>query len=194
MAKSSLNQFLALVRSTGLSKTNRFFVRIAPPPALISPIDLSSLALLAESSSLPGKSLNTQELGIYGPKYNRVTGVNYGNTIKITFLVDRLLRVKRLFDDWIDLAVSPNSYNVAYASNYLSQEISIIQSDNMENEIYQVKLIDAFPVDCSEIELDSSTEGFSRIVVTFKYRKWVGDLTDDPNANEAFSLSKLLGL
>ena len=61
MADSTFKQFLALTRKNGLSKANRFKVVITPPATVNSKIDLRSVSLLAESSSLPGKTLNVQE-------------------------------------------------------------------------------------------------------------------------------------
>lgn len=172
MADSTFKQFLALTRKNGLSKANRFKVVITPPATVNSKIDLRSVSLLAESSSLPGKTLNVQELKIYGPAHQRVSGVSYGNRTKVTFLLDRNLQVKQLFDEWLDQTVSPSSYNVAYANNYISQEISFYQTDTREADVYTTTLVDAFPCDISEVEQSSSSDGFQRIVVTFAYRSW----------------------
>lgn len=169
----SLADFLSTVRTEGLSKANRYSVLISPPAGIAdSNSDLSRVSLFAESTELPGVTVKTEKLKIYGPEYIRPTGIDYGQTVNVTFLVDRDFRVRKLFEDWINMVVDKNSYNISYQILYISNQIRFIQLDTQDEERYSITLKEAFPVSIEIMPISYSSDGIHRISVTFAFRRW----------------------
>ena len=169
----SLTNFLSTVRTEGLSKSNRYSVLITPPASLAAGNpDLERISLFAESTELPGLSITTENLRIYGPSYIRPTAVEFGQTIDVTFLVDLNLKVRKLFEDWLNLVVDRNSYEVSYQSAYISEQIRFTLLDTNEVEKYSVTLKEAFPIGMSVTPISYSSNDYQRLSISFAYRKW----------------------
>lgn len=168
-----LKNFLSRTRAEGLSKTSKYEVLVMPPPSLsVSSTNLQLISLYAEMAELPSLGLKTSRLKVYGPAYQRVYGIDYSEAMNVTFLLDRSLKIKAFFENWIFSAVNNTNYNVAYQNRYVSQGIKIRQLDSMSQIVYQNTLIDAFPVSIGAIELNSARDEYQRLTVTFMYRKW----------------------
>jgi hypothetical protein len=172
-----LADFISEVKSRGLSKPNRFEVEFARMNS-----DSKLVSLFCEISNLPGISINTKGLRIYGPAYQRPVSAEFGGeAINMTFYVDSDFHVKKYFDDWIFKVVNPNSFNVQYEDNYKS-DITIRQLNEKNQITYQVKLIDAFPRAINMMDLNMASDNqVHKLNVTFSYRKWV---TRDSEAKE----------
>ena len=66
---------------------------------------------------------------IFGPTYQRPITSEYGGEgMPITFHVDRDMRIRRFFEDWMHLIVDPVRFTVGYQENYIS-DIFIRQLD-----------------------------------------------------------------
>lgn len=168
-----LKNFLSRTRAEGLAKTSKYEVLVLPPPSLsVSGTNLQLVSLFAEIAELPSLAVKTNRLKVYGPAYQRVYGIDYGEAMNITFLLDRQLKIKTFFEDWIFSTVSNTNYNVAYQNRYVSQGIKIRQLDSMSQVVYQNTLVDAFPISISALDLNSAADEYHRMTVTFGYRKW----------------------
>lgn len=175
-AAGSYKDFLALSRQDGLSKTNKFEVLIVPPeggsfqPSSI--IQLKDVSLLAETSSLPEMNLTVERLNIYGPTYPRPTGIDYGDTITLSFYLDRALTIRDMFERWMHMAVDPLTFNVNYQKNYISKEISIRKLDSKDDVVREYMFEDCFPIKIGQTALSAGADDYSKMDVTFAYRKW----------------------
>lgn len=168
-----LKNFLTRTRTEGLSKTSKYEVLVLPPPSLsVSSTNLQMISLFAEIASLPSLALKSTRLKVYGPSYPRVTGIDYGEAINVTFLMDRGLKIKAFFENWMFSATSNTNYNVAYQNKYISQGIKIRQLDSMSQVVYQTTLIDAYPISISALDVNARDDEYHRLTVTFAYRKW----------------------
>jgi stalled ribosome rescue protein Dom34 len=134
--------------------------------------DLERVSLFAEATELPGLDIITQTLRIYGPAYIRPVGVEFGQTISITFLVDRDFKVRKLFEDWLKQVVGHDSFNISYQTEYVANEITMTQLDTQDVEKYSIKLKDAFPISIKNMPLSYASDEIHRMTVTFVYRKW----------------------
>lgn len=146
--------------------------------------DDQTVCLLCETANLPGLNISVKSQRIYGPAYQRVITSEYGGEgISLTFLVDREMLVKRLFDAWMESIVGGssaissegdwrNTYTVAWPREYQAQ-IKIKQLDEFDNVTYQIELEDAFPRTMMMLDLNNNTQNQShRLTVTFAYRRW----------------------
>lgn len=189
MAMFSLEEFKTQVLTAGLARTNRFEVFIPPPAGLTTFREIGTpdgldyeqivpgtrmLSLMCEQASLPLLNINTKSYRVYGvPEPRPVTSEYGGEGIPLTFHIDREMKVKKFFDQWMQTIVDPITFNVSYKENY-SVNIDIWQLDEMDNPQYHIQLIDAFPRSMNLLELNHSSQSQThRLTVLFAYRKWI---------------------
>ena len=185
------NEFLSHINlNNGLSKPSKFQVQINIPLPLVKTVDVGtanfyelsrSLSLQCETAELPGKNLITDDVKIYGPTFKIPYQTQY-NDISLTFLCTGNFYERSLFDAWINMIMPTDTNNLRFpkgsgidstgADGYLT-EIIIKQYDDIENEIYNVKLIDAFPTGIQAQSLSWSDDGFHRLTVVFSYLRYV---------------------
>jgi hypothetical protein len=132
------------------------------------------LALQCESAELPGKSLATADVKVYGPTFKVPYQTQYSD-MNLTFLCTNEFYERKLFDRWID-AIHPSDTNnlrfpKSQSSRYMTN-IKIIQYDEFIKKIFAVELMDAFPVAVAPQSLSWSDEGFHRLSVSFAYQKY----------------------
>jgi hypothetical protein len=202
MSTFNLEKFVSEVKRTGLARVNRFEIQINIPTGLQtnlgSPQNITNenarlVSLFAEVSNLPPLSINVKPFKIYGPVYQRPTGIDYGGDgIAMTFHVDRNMKVKKFFDDWMESIVDRDTFNVSYERDVVTK-ILIRQLDEKEKTTYEIELEDAFPRSYSMMELNNSAQNQThRLNVVFAYRRW--RRTDNPinqETNQAFPLTPI---
>lgn len=165
---STLNDFIAAVKTQGLARTNRFSVNIASP---IIDEDMRTIQILCDSVSMPGISLNTTEQKVFGevreipiqPVYEPVT---------FTFYVDTNLGVKNMFEKWMNLIRDPKTRAFNYYSNYIvNAEIFVHRLDSDEEVVHKVTLYEAYPKSLNAVQLDYGSKEVMKYSVTMNY-KW----------------------
>jgi hypothetical protein len=133
------------------------------------------LALQCESTELPGRSIATQDVKIYGPIFKVPTQTVY-NDHSFTFLCTNDFYERKLFDTWLNCINPSDTNNFRYpkadGNNGYMTSIKIIQYDEFIKQIYAVELIDAFPIAVSAQPLSWMEEGFHRLTVQFSYQKY----------------------
>jgi hypothetical protein len=174
MSNFNLNNFMTEVRRSSISRSDRFEVQIIPPASLQGfAKDSKLVSLYCDISNLPGMSVITKGLRLYGPAYQRPVSSEFnGEAINMTFYLDRDMNVKAFFDAWMFKTVNPNSFNVSYAQEYIS-EIKISQLNENDDETYAIYLEDAFPRAMSLVDLSAgAVNQAGRLNMTFAYRRW----------------------
>jgi hypothetical protein len=132
------------------------------------------LALQCESAELPGRTLQTADVKIYGPTFKVPYQSQYGDTT-LTFLCTNEFYERKLFDRWIEAIHPSDTNNLRYPkgekSRYLTN-IKIIQYDDFIKKIYAVELMDAFPIGVAPQQLSWSEDGFHRLSVQIAYQRY----------------------
>jgi len=132
------------------------------------------LALQCESAELPGKTLATADVKIYGPTFKVPYQTQYADT-NLTFLCTNDFYERKLFDRWMEAIMPSDTNNLRFPkgqqSRYLTN-IKIIQYDDFIKQIYAVELMDAFPVGVAPQTLSWSEDGFHRLSISFAYQKY----------------------
>jgi hypothetical protein len=132
------------------------------------------LSLQCETAELPGKTLQTADVKIYGPTF-KVPYQKQFQDINLGFLCTNDFYERKLFDQWIESIMPASSNNLRYPKDdetrYLTN-IKIIQYDDFIKQIYAVELIDAFPIGIASQPLSWSDDGFHRLSVQFAYQKY----------------------
>jgi hypothetical protein len=163
-----------------LAKPSRFEVKINPPSVLRSAISSSTLAFRCENASLPGRTLSTSDLRIYGPTEKYPYQSAYDD-ITLTFIVTSSMIEKTLFNTWMDYINNPETWNFEYKSNYVT-DILISQFDTSNRETHEVKLVDAFPISINELDLDWGNDAaYHKLSVVFAYTYWEITKTATPS-------------
>lgn len=173
-AEFSLDRFKARVLGEGLARTNRFEVLITPPLSLPTfSSDREKISMFCEVSNFPPLTLNVRQLKIFGPNFQRPISSDYGGDgLSMIFHVDREMRIKSLFDSWIELIVNSVDWTVLYPSDYQTT-ITIRQLDEQNNVTYEIELYEAFPRSMNIMELNNSAQSQThRLNVIFAYRYW----------------------
>ena len=145
-----------------------------------TPTNLSSvsryLALQCESAELPGKSLQTADVKIYGPTFKVPYQTQYQETT-LTFLCTNDFYERKLFDAWLESIHPSDTNNMRFpkgtgkGDGYMV-DLKVIQYDDFIKQIYAVQMIDAFPVGIASQPLNWGEDGFHRLSVQFAYQKY----------------------
>ena len=132
------------------------------------------LALQCENAELPGKTLATADVKIYGPTFKVPYQTQYTDTT-LTFLCTNEFYERKLFDRWIEAIMPTDTNNLRYAKDnetrYLTN-IKIIQYDEFIKQIYAVELIDAFPIGVASQQVSWQDDGVHRLSIQFAYQKY----------------------
>lgn len=133
--------------------------------------DPRDLAFLCETTNIPGRSISTQE------RYTDMKGIKmpYGflnEDASFTFLCTNDYYPYKYFATWMDSIIKKDNeaLSVAYKKEYAC-DITIVQLGNTELvPVHSVKLINAYPIGISAVELSSASEnGLSRVTVQLAY-------------------------
>ena len=175
MAKAAFNldKVRQEILNSSLARTNRFEVLITPPIGLKGDYKSDFISMYVEQASLPALNIFSKSFKIFGPSYQRPLSSEYGGEgISFVLHVDRDMKIRKFFEDWMHLIVNPDTFTVGYQSSYAT-EILIRQLDEQENVTYEIKLIDAFPRSVNLLELNNSAQNQThRLNVLFGYRTW----------------------
>ena len=106
------------------------------------------LALQCETAELPGKSLDTADVRIYGQSFKVPYRVQQTADTNLTFICTNDFYERKLFDRWMEAIIPPDTNNIRFPKSNASRfmtNIRIIQYDDVVRQIFAVDLIDAFP-------------------------------------------------
>lgn len=191
MAIANIKDFLASF-TDDLAKPSRFEVLVtATHPLLTSIMSAQELSLRCENAVIPGRTLETADLRIYGPTEKFPYKSSYED-ITLTFIcTDGSLVEKQFFNQWMQLVNPSDSWNFQYKSTYRAT-IQINQYDNADNIIHTVYLIDAFPLAVNQLDLDwSSSDTYHKLSVVFAYTYWTAELNSGSIANGLPTLGQM---
>ena len=154
-----------LNREGGFAKANRYQVLISTGDATTTEM----LDLFAENITLPGKQIMNFDYSLHALK-NTVKHPNgfLLEDISITFRLTNTYDAKDFFDKWQESIITP-TYLLNYSAVY-ERDIHIRQLNEKNKPIYEVTLLNAYPITVSAIELNSeSSNSISKLTVSFTY-------------------------
>jgi len=187
-----LRQFISnIYTKKGLVKNNRFKVYMSIPAGLgIDYKNSSDLSLLCESTELPGKTLQTADVKVYGPTYKIPYQKQYSE-ITFNFFCTNTGNERQIFDKWIEY-IMPNETNnmrfprgtyglsgylteitIRQYNDYSTSEVKALEEIDDGDLLKKIQLIDAFPIGYSSQGLNWGDDGFIRLAVQFSYRRFI---------------------
>jgi hypothetical protein len=167
---STLEEFKSAIKTRGLARSNRYVVKFYVPGG---DTDGNQLAeLFCEATSLPGMNIATQPHRMFGENREMPYERMY-DTITLDFYVDADMKVKRLFDEWINRIVDPTTRSINYYNTYITDmNIQAIGVGNDYDSKYEVDLYEVFPKSIAPIQMSASSREPMRMQVTFQYKWW----------------------
>lgn len=167
---SSLNDFIASIKTEGLMRNNRFAIQFSVPATVNQTFDLQKVMLYCDSVNLPSVTVETAQARTFGEfkemPYNRLF-----DNITMGFYVDNGMQVKLLFDQWINSIQDPDTRVMNYYRNYTT-DITIDVYDIAEENRYQVTLYEAYPKMISPIQMDYGNKDIMKLTVSMNYKYW----------------------
>lgn len=168
---AEINEFIALVKTEGLARNNRFVVYITPPAGLASP-DVK-LRFLCDSASLPGMNFLSNPVTTYGEQREVIYNRSF-EPITLEFLMDQDMEIKRFFDSWQAQIVNPVSRIVNYYRNYIGTiEIYQLDASDKEKSRYIARLHEAFPKSVAAVSFNANSKDITKLSVSFEYKYWM---------------------
>ena len=192
---NSVDELKALVNTKlGFARPNRFLVTL---PSFgggglfgiftdgASPRELN---ILCSQASLPAKSILTNERRI-GMEYQKMAYGYQIDDVNLTFYMMNDYGVKEYFDTWRNIVINENSMESNYKNDY-ARTITIHQLRQPlagftkqlgpirfrggigGGTVYSVDLLEAFPINTSEIQLNNELDGLVQMDVVIGYTNW----------------------
>tara|TARA_Y100000992_G_scaffold264992_1_gene202077 strand:+ start:1002 stop:1658 length:657 start_codon:yes stop_codon:yes gene_type:complete len=192
---NSVDELKALVNTKlGFARPNRFLVTL---PSFgggglfgiftdgASPRELN---ILCSQASLPAKTILTNERRI-GMEYQKMAYGYQIDDVTLTFYMMNDYGVKEFFDTWRNIVINENSMESNYKNDY-ARTITIHQLRQPlagftkqlgpirfrggigGGTVYSVDLLEAFPINTSEIQLNNELDGLVQMDVVIGYTNW----------------------
>jgi hypothetical protein len=157
--------------NTDLARPSRFDVNIPIPIGLLPYREIGrTLSMRCENAELPGRSISTTSMKIYGVEEKFPYQTTYSD-ISLTFIVGDDMAEKKFFDAWLNWINPTINYNLKYKADY-AVPLTVNQYD-VKNELsYSITMLDTFPIAVNQLDLDWSSDGHHKLTVTFAYTSW----------------------
>jgi hypothetical protein len=165
----SIQDFVAQVKSGALARQNRFAILFTPPSG-VNPQSLQKVLLFCDTVQLPGVNFSTIQNRTYG-EFREVPYEKLFDTVNMTFYVDNDLKVKELFDRWVDTVQNPVTRNFNYYNRYTTDMVIEVQDIN-DNTRYELTLYECYPKAIGSISLDQASKEIMRLPITMQYKYW----------------------
>lgn len=164
----SLSNFISEVKTRGLARTNRYTVQILDPA---DPDSAKLAQLFCESASLPSINMNTTPYRIYGESREMPYERGF-DPVTLTFYVDAEMKIKKMFDSWINSVMNPVTRQMGYYKMY-TRDIKIEVFDVSETLApYSITLCEAYPKNIGTVQLDYNSKDVMKLPVTITYKYW----------------------
>lgn len=163
----NIAQFVSLIRAKGgIAKKNRFRINISIPS-----YSSGDISLLCESISFPSKTIQSFDFSSYRNPIKIPTGFANEDVTAVFHLTNDYY-IKDIFDKWLDSIVNTKDYFISYDAAFKT-DIQIYQLNEKDEDIYGIKLLDAYPISTSTVDLDNTaTNTTQKLSVDFTYNYW----------------------
>lgn len=176
----------AITRRGGLTRPSHFMVVIYPPRKVIENTYSKEAMFFCDTASLPGLSINTQEIKVYGygTSEKRPYDVEFQDA-DMTFMVDGDGKAINFFHRWVSMLnnFTEETQGVMVRSNLKYGEwawpseyegiIEVYHYDPSDREVVMYTLYKAYPVRIGNISVGwEQNDTITRLPVSFSYKSW----------------------
>lgn len=168
MAYQKLTDFIAFVKTHGFLHASHFHVIIGGSPG--GELNSRDVMMLCESTNLPGMTIFTNELKVFGESRSIPYSVSYSE-LEMNFILDRDLKVKQYFEDWANEVFNRSTREVGYYSNF-TRDMEMYITDKNGDTVHSLKLYECYPKTIGDLPLDYNSHDILRLPVTIQYKYW----------------------
>lgn len=152
--------------STGIARPNRFKIELPND-------DGGQFGILCYACTLPARGIQTFELKQRGVPYKVPFSQDY-QPITFSFYATPRLNTRKYFERWHKDVVISYKYNVMGTYTNFARPVKIKMLDQMGEVGLTVSLIEAWPINIGEVDLNYGTNNtYATITVTLSYKYWV---------------------
>jgi hypothetical protein len=169
IAAKPINRFISEIKNGGLARHNRFAV-VFRPPFNIDNDELQKVLLFCDTVQLPGINYSTVQNRTFG-EFRETPYERLYDNVTMTFYVDNDMKVKVLFDDWINSVQNPDTRTFNYYNDYIS-DMTIEIQDVSDKPRYRLKMYECYPKNIGSIQLDYANKDVMKVQVTMQYKYW----------------------
>ena len=176
-----LQQFVNLIKTKDVQRSNRYAVEIAIPEAVIKKFNseynnepiASRINLTAKDTNLPGYSSAASEIHIGFTAFVAYEKAN--GDFNITFICSGDMIEHKLFMMWKE-TIFKDDHSVGFYDDYITDKITIRLKDRMDGDSRRCVVTEAWPATVTDVTLNrDERDMYSTFQVTFKYRKLKSD-------------------
>lgn len=181
MAKTDLTEFLAMVKSKNVARSNRFRIDLNIPTGLLANSDftlgkdytetLKTISFFCYFAQFPPTNIQVNDIYTYGTPFWQPT-IKLVDRLYIGIYLDQDFEIKKFFDAWINLIFDKDTSHLNFRDNYATT-MNIFQLDQDMEPVYGVKLYDLFPTYIEPVSVHYSDKNkVSTLTAQLAYRKW----------------------
>ena len=136
------------------------------------------LRAFVENVDMPGRTLDTTDYKIYGPRRQVVTGHSFSGEITMSMYCDKFLRQRSFFEMWQKAAFDQGTNNVHFYEEYIGavriyQLGAFAENADRDRISYSVHLFECFPKTISAVTFgQGQNHEIQKISVSLAFRNW----------------------
>ena len=136
------------------------------------------LRAFVENVDMPGRTLDTTDYKIYGPRRQVVTGHSFSGEITMSVYCDKFLRQRSFFEMWQKAAFDQGTNNVHFYEDYIGavriyQLGAFAENADRDRISYGVHLFECFPKTISAVTYgQGQIDEIQKISVSLAFRNW----------------------
>jgi hypothetical protein len=167
MATFDVSEIVSHLNKNYITKASFYEVTIAGNSKVIdAPKDVM---FNCSSVNIPGINLGTH----YDVRHGIGIGTNYPNAkafsdIEMTFYETEYAKERKYFSNWIDSIYNKDTHKFGFYKDYV-KDITITQYNRQGKQCYQVKLIQAYPTNISQLSRGYALDGVPQFAVNFTF-------------------------
>jgi hypothetical protein len=172
-----LKDFISEIKKGSLARSNRFAIGFTPPktaqkPYLAGsdPATLRKVILFCDQVQLPGVNFSTVQNRVFG-EFRETPYEKLYDNINMSFYVDNDMKVKSLFDNWMNSIQDVTTRTFNYYDNYTT-DMTIEVQDINDKTRYEVKLFECYPKNIGAIQMDYASKDVMKLSITMQYKYW----------------------
>lgn len=197
MAKSFFDhkQFQSYIFQNAPATSDRFEVAFTLPAGIRETynIDQNVISLLCEELQIPGYTASNVPVKIGAwTEFRNINLEFLTQDVVFTFISDKDLNLRGIFEKWIESTVDPVSKEVAF-QNEVIEDILLRVLDRQNNVRAEYLLLDCIPKLVNINQMAWSNTAQMRISVSFAARKWVRMPVEAPREDDLLGVLRREG-
>jgi hypothetical protein len=133
--------------------------------------DMETICMMLKDAILPARRVGTFDHRSKGVQRSLPNDIIY-QPVPTTFYVDRELKLRQFFSDWVNTMTTNGHMSFNYLDEY-AVPIQITQLDETGKAVHTIELVDAYPTGLSEVQLSADSDNQLMLQnIIFTYHNW----------------------